>query len=433
MGQAASNPSAGAGGSSEGSASSFGDGKRSRVPGLPKTGRYVAVPLEGGGTVHVLGIVPASPLSAEEAFDLVTATAPKFLYVDEHPEIVSALEEEVAAGRCGHGFQPTETPVPFKWRSGAGLFGSIMVRQKLVDNEMFALLGGELYAPHKAAMLAATHPPPPVAGTPAATPAEIISYPFPFSYNNYNLAERAAHYVGRVFGDAATTSTAVTAVIHNPWLEQLQLPPLVQLEASTPASRPYFTRRDVNELQGRNRQRLVEATVRSTAESADVEQRMQEHEGRYSQDPESQNALVAAGVSSQSQSQAVAFVLREAGSRLGPGESGVALVNVGGLASLQRNWAEARPPQEAFPPMSPVAVAAGYAVPSTLGAGALYGWYRLGRRMPKTIAGITVVLGGVGALMANGLVHSENMLYGPFIRSALARPRVTSPTGGVRS
>jgi hypothetical protein len=115
----------------------------SRFASLPSTGRYAVVRVPGGGPVHVLGVVPASRLSAAEAGDLVRAVQPSVLYIDDSPELVAALAADVAAGHCGPGFAASlsETPRPFAWAPGAGLVGSVWLRKQLVDNEMFALLG----------------------------------------------------------------------------------------------------------------------------------------------------------------------------------------------------------------------------------------------------------------------------------------------------
>lgn len=456
MGQGSSSVNGSPAGRNGGAVSGGGSSGKSRFPRLPSTGRYATYKMENGAVVHLLGVVPASSISAEEAHDLVSAVKPRWLYVDEHPELVEALKEDVATGKVGAGFAPTETPRDFKLFPGAGIFGSILIRTKLVDNEMFALLGAELFAPYKAGMAAALKPnaspfkgPADAASTSASAagptgassspsgPAAILSYPFPLAYNNYESVQRPSHWEAKVVGDNMTQSSAVRGSVYNGTLELTGAPPLVAIEAAVPAERGYFTRRDLTELQFRNQARINEVALRATAASPqiDVEGRIMEQENAYIQagDASSQAILYQAGVASQSQSQAVAYTLHQAASKLEPGEHGVALVNIGTMASLQRNWSEPRAPSEVFPPMHPVAVAAGYVLPTAAGGGALYGLYRAFRRFPKSTVAGTVVVGGLGTLMLMGIAYPENTLYGPFIRPVLARPRVTAPTGKIGS
>jgi hypothetical protein len=461
-------------------ATSGASSRGSRFARLPSTGRYATYKTENGATVHLLGVIPASSLSAEEANDLVSAMQPKWLYVDEHPEIVGELKEDVVAGKVGAGFKPDENPRSFKMVPGAGVFGSILVRTRLVDNEMFALLGAELYAPYKAGILAAIRrgssgksdaaATSAAASSPPAQPAEVISFPFSVTYNNYEMVGRPSHWEAKVVGDNMMQSVAVRGSVYNQTLELTGAPPLVAIEAAIPPDKGYFTRRELTELQTRNQAKVNDVALRATAASPqiDVEGRIMEQENTYIQagDAQSQTVLYQAGVASQSQAQAIAHTLQSAAKKLGPGEHGVALVNIGGMASLQRNWTEARAPEEVFPPMNRALVAAGYIFPTTGTACALWGIYRGFKRFPKSTVCGTILVGGLGALMANGIVFSENTLYGPFIRwvpvfnkenaaqtfscshliiihfssflidcfcrPILAKPRVTSPTAGMR-
>jgi len=96
------------------------------------------------------------------------------------------------------------------------------------------------------------------------------------------------------------------------------------------------------------------------------------------------------------------------------------------MASLQRNWAEARPGVELFPPPTAAQTAAGYGVPAAAAATVLYGTYRALRRFPRT-AGLLLAGAGLGAgALGYSAVYSDWARYGAGVRSALARPKITS-------
>ena len=71
----------------------------SRFSSLPSSGRYALLSTPAGVPVHVLGVYPCSRQSEEEAFDLVAAVQPRALYVDLFPELLGALQRDVAEGR----------------------------------------------------------------------------------------------------------------------------------------------------------------------------------------------------------------------------------------------------------------------------------------------------------------------------------------------
>jgi hypothetical protein len=135
---------------------------------------------------------------------------------------------------------------------------------------------------------------------------------------------------------------------------------------------------------------------------------------------------------SQVQSQAVAHSLQAAAEEAGPGGHVVALVNLGSLASLTRNWEEARPPQVLVPPLGAWITVLQYVAPGLLLGSLSYGGYRAFRRFPKTAGFLGVLTAGAGGIFAYNLVYSDGMRYGFGLRAALARPRVTSPVGGIK-
>ena len=101
------------------------------------------------------------------------------------------------------------------------------------------------------------------------------------------------------------------------------------------------------------------------------------------------------------------------------------------MASLQRNWAEARPAQELFPPHTAAQEALGNVLPAALGACALYGVYRGFRRFPRSTAVVVGALGLSTGAIVYSAIHGDWTRYGAFVRSSLARPRITSPLARV--
>lgn len=152
-----------------------------------------------------------------------------------------------------------------------------------------------------------------------------------------------------------------------------------------------------------------------------------EAEARKNNDLNTADAIAAAAMLSQHQSQAIAYELQQAAAALPPSANVVAIVNLGQHASLMRNWAEATPPAVALPPMSPYILGASYAAQAGVAGGLAYGVYRGFRRFPRTVGALGTLATAMTAMFAYGVSHPETMLFGPRIREALARPRITSP------
>jgi hypothetical protein len=221
----------------------------------------------------------------------------------------------------------------------------------------------------------------------------------------------------------------------------------------------YFTRIGVSQVQERFRALANEACSKATAATHDVEQDLlaRELHARERGDAPAADAFALRALTSQKHSAAVAFhiqtsvdevaaMARGAGvdariadsatSLLPPFAAGavnpsapvaVAVVNLGGMGSLQRNWTEAQPPQELFPPLSFAQTAVGYGL-AGLGVGA-GGWAVVKgvRRFPKITALVTTGIVGSGAAIVYSAVYGDWTRYGNYVRSGLARPRVTSP------
>jgi hypothetical protein len=110
----------------------------------------------------------------------------------------------------------------------------------------------------------------------------------------------------------------------------------------------------------------------------------------------------------------------------------VAIVNLGSMGALTRNWDNARPPGEVFAPFSVGERAMGWGVGlgATGAVGGAIGWalLRAGRRFPKTTGAVaTLFLGVPLAFAAKAFTSQEEVRYGSAVRAALASPRVVSP------
>ena len=232
-------------------------------------------------------------------------------------------------------------------------------------------------------------------------------------------------------------------------------PPVVAPDVSFDVELPvegYFTRDAVQAKQAEFRALVDKACAGATAAGADLEADLVARERKALELGTGEGAELARAFSersfmSQRQSQAAAFHLQTAidaeaaqqQQQLAPaavvaaGSGGaveppcaVAIVNLGSMASLQRNWGEARPGAELFPGPTLAQSAAGYAVPSVAGSALLYGTYRALRRFPRA-AGLVVAAAGVGAgALGYSAVYSDWARYGAGVRSALARPKITS-------
>ena len=113
----------------------------------------------------------------------------------------------------------------------------------------------------------------------------------------------------------------------------------------TPPARPPTPQ--VSDAQRSFRETVNSYLARTGAAGADVEGYLarREAEARERGDEPTASLYALAAAKSQAQSQAVAWSLRAAAEEAGPGASIVAVVNLGTMASLQRNWGEAMPPE----------------------------------------------------------------------------------------
>jgi hypothetical protein len=199
---------------------------------LARCGHYAALATPAGATVHLLGAVPCSSQSEEEAFRLVSALRPSHVYVDLTPEWAAALQAEVAAGRVGEWAIPDATP-PYQLYPGAGVVGSVLLRNQLADNQLLGLMGAEWFGPWKAALeavrrLGATGGGAGGAGdagaragggggaAPSSSSSPVVlAFPFSMHYNNGELLDRPAAMGALLVGNSSFSSDAVHALVGN--------------------------------------------------------------------------------------------------------------------------------------------------------------------------------------------------------------------------
>jgi len=419
--------------------------RRSRYPALLSSPRYARLVSPRGGVVHVLGFFPCAPLSEEEAADLVAATAPGALYVDAHPELVRALAADVAAGRSsadGRAWRvPERAPPGFASVAGAGWLVSLNLRNMLADNEMLALLGGEAFGALKAAL---------AAGAAARAPPRVVPFPFEMAYNNGATLARPLDAAALLVGDASVGSTGVTAVVGNPnaWQyasEGAQAVPAVEHAVRLPPA-GYFTRDEVAAARAAFRAATNAAAARAGAASLDVDADLQEREAaaRARGDAASADLLAERAMAAQALAAAVAWRLQaEADAEVAAAEAAaaaappgapraaprpvVAIVNLGGMAALRRNWGAPLAPEAAVPPFTAAQVFFGNAVPAAVLAPVGYGVYRAARRFPRSTGALGAVVGAAVGTVVYTTTYGDWTRYGVAVRTALANPRVTSP------
>lgn len=294
---------------------------------------------------------------------------------------------------------------------------------------MFALLGAELYAPQKAAICAAlraTAPSPADAAAAAAKP-ELLTYPLKITDLGYGQ-DRKDQYTGFLIGDAGVMSTAIHAPISTVELIT-RAEPVAVIEAQVPPERGVFSRREVAELQRANQERMARAWASASAESLDAVSRLEAAQARMEEAGQWDVVaeLTTARDVATRHSQAVAHTLRTAADRLQPGQSGVAIVNIGTMGPLARNWVHAEEPRTLFPPPALWQQVVGNGLPLGVASGFGYGYYRFFRRFPKT-AGVCGVLLGLGAftMIHTGVIYQEDATLGPMMRHMLANPSLSS-------
>jgi hypothetical protein len=482
QGQSLNNPNSGGGINKK-------SNRVSRLPTLLRSGRYIELtsPSSPNTKIHVIGVFPCSTLSAEEAEDLINEVKPDLVYMSLHPEIVSVLEKDVKANKfIDAGWKIPENSPTFERYDGAGWLVSLNIRNVLADNEMLGLLGAEAFLPYKTA-LRAIHSltvPPKILSFPLTMQynnGETLDQPAHFNTMLVGNASTGSMQVTALVGNpnswffldqvlqdqqaaeaavkAGTSSSSTSSTFSNNPMK-----PDVEFSATIPESTGYFTRSGVLQLQHDFRTLVNTACIKSSSSSADVEADLllREAAAREAGKPDIATTMGQRAMTSQRISQAAAFHIQESinkevendleisqseeNSLLPTSTSSssssssssiskkskrpltaVAVVNIGQLASLSRNWNEARPPAELFPPLSTFQLVIGNAVPASAGFLTLYGLYRGFKRFPRITTAFTVTTGIATSAIVYSALNGDWTRYGSFVRSALARPRVVSP------
>jgi hypothetical protein len=210
----------------------------------------------------------------------------------------------------------------------------------------------------------------------------------------------------------------------------------------------YFTRQDVAAHVSTFRSVASKASSRATASTCDMDVDLTEREAeaRALGELAAAEGFAARAVQAQATSSAVAHCLKSAavqaaeaaaaaaaaaGGSSSPAPPSppaiVALVNIGGMGCLVRNFDFSKPPQEALPPFSAAEQAGVFVLPTGLTLTVGYGLRLLGSRLPRTAVGLGVLLGGSVASAAYMVVNADWARYGKSVRAALANPRTVSP------
>jgi len=399
-------------------------------------------------------VYPCSPLSEEEASDLVAAVKPNVLYIDAPPELVDVMTVDVREGRstaCGaSGWKiPSSLPGFSNLVGAAGVFSSVPLRNILSDNEMLALLGAESLGPYKAALSSALVFP---------VPPKVISFPYAMSYRMWETLLRPVDYAAWVGGNSSVGSTAVSVFLGNPhaWTvvshegapPDANVPEVVFTAELPPTG--YFTRTQVGSLQREFREAVLRVSEKASIASADMDKDLvdREESARERGDVASAEGFHQRALQAQYCSQAVAFSLKEAAAEVAAAAAAargskndndaaapptlggvVALVNLGGVGCLQRNWEFSRPPSEALPPFSAFEQSGAAVIPGTIclglgyGLKRLYKWGKVGKYASLTFG--TLLSTGV-LTTAYTAVHADWTRYGTGFRAALAAPRTVS-------
>ena len=239
---------------------------------LKRSGRYFSVDMPNGSTVHLLGVFPCSSKCEEEAHALVTSLKPSHLYVDLVPEWAAAIQDEVAAGRVGEWQIPDTTP-GYRMYPGAGILGSILIRNQLADSDILGLLGAEWFGPFKVALAAARKLANSAANNNSSISSaagnnsnssaaadggansssagpKILAFPYSMHYNNGELIERPSAFTSLLVGNNSFTSDAVHALCGNNAAIMAGEKAEAEFTAQIPPA-GYFTRQQVNDLQVR--------------------------------------------------------------------------------------------------------------------------------------------------------------------------------------
>lgn len=428
---------------------------------------------------------------------MVSAVKPDSLYIDVHPEMLEALRQEVASGRStanGHsGWKvPSSPPGLSPLIPISGPFSALPLRNALADNEMLALLGGEALGAYKAALAAAAAlggAPTAAAVTPAgtptplatATPPKLLAFPYPMSYRMWETMLRPVDYTAWVVGNSSVGSTALSVYVGNPnaWMmisatnpaaasaaegsgdgSIVVAPPAVAAVPTTttnpgePPSTPevaflaelppagYYTRSQVTALQREFKDAVGKVGGKATIASCDMDRDLLEREAQWREGGDANNAESChqRALQAQACAQAVAHTLKaaaaEAAAAAAPGGGAVvAIVNLGGMGVLQRNWEFSRPPEEALPPFTLVEKTGSLVIPGAVVSGLGYGLHRLsrvgGRVGRYTAATLGFLLVSGVATTAYTATYADWTRYGTNMRAALASPRTVSPLARV--
>jgi hypothetical protein len=400
--------------------------RRSRLPGLKASGRYIHYKLENNVNIHLVGVVPCSTYSEEEVFDIINELKPSKVYLDLPIELIDVLKQQVNENKIGSSYAiPASTP-NYQLYPNCGIISSVYVRNQLADNEFTALLGGELYGSFKSALAVIKKQ------EEQGSNIEVIPFPYSLKYNNGTVSmQRPSVVNAAIVGNAAFNSSTIDVLIGTAYKEAP-----VHQEISIPVA-TYFTKLDLQKIRDNFQKKVNSVTASAKYENFDADLEMIE----IAEKAQSQNAvndllsIQSMLPLSRAHAQAIAYKIQEAAVADDVKENTniVAVINLGQLGSVYRNWNESRPPTEVIPPFTMFEQSLGYVGPTAIVGGFGYVYYRFARRFKKTAIGVGTIFSGFAAYGFYAAIYSDWMRYGYTIRELLARPRIASPLARIGS
>jgi hypothetical protein len=379
---------------------------------LQRTGRYYAMAKPTGGVVHVLGVVPGSRLSEEEAAHLIRAVRPATVYVDASTYDVESIRESMASEKVTPWRAKEAPPVwTLNWESGSLSF---VINVDTTMRELWRMVGVDLTGAWKSALASAD-----------AVGAKVVSFPVRLSdaFESPDVAHiRAGGMSASAAGNNAVFSDGIQFVLSVGPTSVTALQKYVAVPAQG-----RFTTSDLAALQREFRATLDDWTKGATVDRADALKLIDEEGERAASAAQAggdDGALAAhhLGVMAAqrelllAQSTVAAWVMQQ-----GEGDT-VGVVDIARAGTVLRSWEIPAPPEEVLRPRSARGAALSFGVPGAVFGALGYGYYRFGRRFPRTAIAGLVLLGTFSAFAVVSFRNQAGAQIGTGAWYALARP-----------
>jgi hypothetical protein len=390
---------------------------------LSETGRYYVVQKPSGGKAHVIGVVPGSRLSAEEAAHLIRAVRPARVYVDVATYDVESIRASMASEKAVAWRAKESPPVwTLNWESGSLSF---VINVDTTMRELWRMVGVDLTGPWRAALASAE-----------AVGAEVVSFPVRLSdaFESPDVAQiRAGGMSASAAGNNSVFSDGIQFVMS---VGPTSVAALQKYVALPPQGR--FTTADLAAVQKDFRATLHDWTRKATVEKFDA-LKLMDQEGEVAAataagGPAGAGGAGGAGAEAASAAQTHIAILANQRELLlaqstvaawqlqqGQGDT-VGVVDIARAGTILRSWEVAAPPEEVLRPRSWAGASLTFGVPGVVASALGYGYYRFGRRFPRTAVAGLVVLGTLSAFSVVSFRNQAGAQLGTGMWYALARP-----------